>query len=148
MDRISERISYLEGLADGLDIYDRKEGKVFEEIIGILSDLNNSLKITKDRIIDLEDYINIMDEDLNELENDYYEYDDFEEDYDDDVEIDEDDVGIGYYRVECPNCHDTIMVDHELFEYDEPTEVVCPNCHESIIIDSDDINDAEDDVEG
>ncbi|MFX0559254.1 CD1247 N-terminal domain-containing protein [Tepidibacillus infernus] len=145
MSNIQERIAYLEGLAEGLEMYqNKKEGKFFEEIVGIMTEMNQTLQHFMDRLSELEEYVEAIDEDLNDLEWDFYEDDEdleddeLEEGIDDELLVMEDDQNEGYYQVECPTCHETVMIDHHLLEHDEPTEVVCPNCNEVIIIDDED----------
>lgn len=161
MDRIQERISYIEGLAEGLDmLQNKKEGKFYSEVINILSSLNKTLQNVEARLHELEEYVEAIDEDLNDIEWDYYEGDDdddFEfddsDDYslldsdeyiiediyneDDDEEIVEDLTNEdGYYQVICPSCNETVLIDHSLFETSNLEEVMCPNCHEILIIDN------------
>jgi len=138
MDSIQERISYIEGLAEGSDFYQNsKEGKIFSEIIRVLTDLNDSLQHTTSRLTELEDYVEAIDEDLNDIEWDFYE--DIDDDYLNDEENDEETITEekNFYQVECPSCHETVMIDQDLLGEDQVAEIVCPNCNEVIIIDDD-----------
>lgn len=143
MDNIKQQISYIEGLIEGLDLYDNKrEGKVYDQLVNILYDFSETIEHLNNRVAELEEYVEAIDEDLNDIEWDYYEDDEFDDDIDDyyfdeneDEDDDEDDI---FYRVVCPNCNETVMVDSDVFESDEPEEIVCPNCNEVLIIDSDD----------
>lgn len=144
MRRIQERISYIEGFAEGLDLHNKKEGKLFDEFISILSELNQELEHTSNRLSELEEYVEAIDEDLNEIEWDYY-----EEDYDDDEEIEEvtefdleeDGEGennLNFFQLECPSCHEDIMIDQDLLANEDAEEIVCPSCQQMLIIDNED----------
>ena len=119
------------GLAEGLELYhNKREGKFFEELMGVISEMNETLQHTLNRLTELEEYVEAIDEDLNDLEIDYYDefdLDDFDED-DEDVLLDDSEDGIQYFEVECPSCREHIMVDQDLFEEPGPSDVVCPNC--------------------
>ncbi|TCS84022.1 CD1247 N-terminal domain-containing protein [Tepidibacillus fermentans] len=141
MNRIQERISYLEGLAEGLDLYKNKpEGKFLEELMAVIKELNETLQHTTNRLAELEEYVEVIDEDLNDLEVDYYNEPDFDDIDDEDDEIDDEEIddGIQYFEVECPSCHELIMVDQDFFEGEGPTDIVCPNCDHVFILNDED----------
>ena len=108
---LNERVSYLQGLIDGLSISDdSKEGKairvvadILEEIAYVISDL---IEVQKQ----LEEYIDCIDDDLADLEDEVY--------VDDVVEID------------CPKCGEPIEVDAIAFE-DPDITIICPECSEA-----------------
>lgn len=141
MTELKSRISYLKGLADGMELSDTKEKRLMMEIISVVEDMSN---IIEDLELDLEetiDYVESIDEDLGDLEETYYgEEDDqcdceFEdEDYDDydslcDCDFCEDD----FVEVECQNCHEVFHVDEELIDEEGNTE--CPHCGSTVIVD-------------
>lgn len=70
----SEKVAYLKGLCEGMDIGDTKEGKLFKAVIDILDELTASLADVQDAVEDLADSMDELGEDVNELENDYYEH--------------------------------------------------------------------------
>jgi len=71
-----EHISYMKGLAEGLDIdYTTKEGKLLKEIMHVLEDVSYEIKQLQSVSDELEDYVIAIDEDLQTLELDYYEND-------------------------------------------------------------------------
>ena len=91
MDFLLQKVSYLQGLADGLGVDDTtKEGKLLLHIIDTLEEFADVLADTIDDQIELEEYVNFIDEDLADLEDDIYGTDD-EFDYDDDFDFDFDD---------------------------------------------------------
>ena len=117
---ISEKISYIKGLAEGLALdTETKEGKVLTAIIDLLDDMVDEIDAIDEACAELGEQLDAVDEDLSALEDDFYAD---EEDYDEeDDEYCDDDV----YEVECPTCNDIIYLDESMLE-DE--EMVCPNC--------------------
>lgn len=148
MDKIRDRISYIEGLAEGLDLYENKrEGKFYHEVIGILTDMNQTIVHIDSRLSELEEYVEAIDEDLNDIEWDYYEDgpEDFDEIYEmednDQVENTADEIEVtDFYQVICPNCQETVLVNHEALDDNYVDEVLCPNCQEVLIIDTEDLH--------
>lgn len=132
MSDFKSKISYLKGLADGMELSDSKEKKLMLEIINVLMEMGEALDELEDTVIDNQEYLESIDEDLGELEEDFYSDDDdeWEEDdeeyYDDDDEedyvFDDDD----FLEVECPECHETVYIDENLVGSDGKAE--CPNC--------------------
>ncbi len=87
MDFLLQKVSYLQGLADGLGVDDTtKEGKLLLHIIDTLEEFADVLADTIDDQVELEEYVNFIDEDLADLEDEVY--DDEDDDYDDDFDFD------------------------------------------------------------
>ncbi|QCX32708.1 hypothetical protein FDN13_02745 [Caloramator sp. E03] len=123
MESVKEKVAYLKGLMEGLDLdCSSKEGKLFKAIIETMDEMAEAIEILEENQNELDEYIDTMDQDLARLEDDVYEEDD---DYDFE---DEDE---GYVEVECPNCHETVYLDEEMFNDDEE-EIICPNCDKPI----------------
>ncbi len=146
MEDLHAKVGYLRGLADGLEISDdTKEGKVFGKIISLLDDIVNSVENIKDDYEELFSYVEAIDEDLTELENGFYEDDD--DDDDDDIDDDDDDYDEDFdeedddddeydvsFTVECPECHQEVVIDEDILEDEESLEVLCPNCGRVVFI--------------
>lgn len=95
MDYLFQKVSYLQGLADGLEVDEStNEGKLLVQIIDVLGDFAEVLDEVIEDQVDLEDYVNFIDEDLADLEEEIYDldedYDDFDFDFIDDCCGDED----------------------------------------------------------
>lgn len=132
MNTIREKVSYVRGLADGLEIKDdTKEGKVIISILEVLDDIADAIETLDSSQSELDEYVDAIDEDLADVEDEVFGED----------ECDEDD---GFIEIECPNCHETVYLDEDLFD-DEDEEIVCPNCHEPIHFDSDRLKERFDD---
>ena len=117
---ISEKISYIKGLAEGLALDDStKEGRILTAIIDLLDDMVDEIDAIDEACAEIGEQLDAVDEDLSYLEDDFYadneDYDDEDDDcFDDDV-----------YEVECPNCNDIIYLDESMLEEEE---MACPNC--------------------
>lgn len=119
---ISEKISYIRGLAEGLALDDAtKEGKVLLAVIDLLEDMVDEIDAIDEACAEIGEQLDAVDEDLSYLEEDFYEDDDEDYEDEDDEEYFDDDV----YEVECPNCHDIIYLDESMLEEEE---MACPNC--------------------
>ena len=125
----TEKVAYIRGLAEGLELDDsKKEVKVLNAIIDLLDDLAMSLADLEDGYSDMADQLDAVDEDLGSLEDDFY----------GDDEDDEDDEDTCYYEVTCPNCHETICLSEDIIE---DGQMDCPNWGETLEFDSDECDD-------
>lgn len=117
MGNIKERVAYLQGLTQGLNVSNQSaEGKLLINIIDVLDDMAEeftNIQMVQD---DLETYVESMDEDLTDLEEEVYEDVDGEE----------------LVEVQCPSCHETVSFDASLLEDDEDLEVSCPHCGDTV----------------
>lgn len=136
--KLTDRVSYLQGLMDGLEINDStREGKILIQMADILQELALSVEDLETEIDEVVELVDTLDEDLGELEEDYYDLDfddddcDDEDEYDDDEEMDLDDE---FYEVICPTCGDTICLNQEMIE---EGSINCPNCNELLEFDFD-----------
>lgn len=122
---ISEKVAYLKGLAEGLDldVEKSKEGKLISVIIGILEDLGLSVEDLEDTVQALDGDIDDLAEGMAEIEDDLYgEEDEDEEDEDDD----------DFFEIECPNCEAKLVIDEDVLA---AGEITCPNCNQSFELD-------------
>ena len=92
---ISEKVAYLKGLAEGLDLdtTKSKEGKLISVMIGILEELAMSVEDLEENALNLGEEIDVLSDDLADVESEVFDEDDDLEDYDDD-----------WFEVECPTC--------------------------------------------
>ena len=113
---ISEKVAYLKGLAEGLDLdtTKSKEGKLISVMIGILEELAMSVEDLEENALNLGEEIDVLSDDLADVEEVVFDEDEESEDYDDD-----------WFEVECPTCGADILVDDASLA---DGEVECPSC--------------------
>lgn len=130
---IMEKVAYLKGLAEGLDLDTQKskEGKLISVMIGILEEVALSIEDLDENALALGEEIDALSDDLADVESIVY-------DEDEDEDEDED-----FFEVECPNCEEPLVIDDEALE---EGVVVCPNCETKFALDLTD-DDAEDEDE-
>lgn len=120
MRELKERIAFLQGLAEGLELkQDTGEGRILGGILEILDEMTTEIEELADDYEDLEEYVGAVDESLGDLEDDYY--DDIEYKGDEDEE---------YIEVECPECGEIVYFEEGALDEDGETivEITCPNC--------------------
>ncbi|EOS62441.1 CD1247 N-terminal domain-containing protein [Oscillibacter sp. 1-3] len=132
---ITEKVAYLKGLAEGMELdTDKKVGKLLAAIIDTLDDIALELEDIKDEQAELADGLDAVSDDLEDVENVVFdEWDDEEDDSDyyyDDLDEDEE-----CYATTCPTCEETIYFDESVLE---DGEVLCPNCGERLEFDLED----------
>ena len=113
---ISEKVAYLKGLAEGLDLdtTKSKEGKLISVMIGIMEELAMSVEDLEENALNLGEEIDVLSDDLADVEEVVFDEDEESEDYDDD-----------WFEVECPTCGADILVDDASLA---DGEVECPSC--------------------
>ena len=133
---ISEKVAYLKGLAEGLNIDTEKskEGKLISVMIGILEEIGMSIEDLEENTEALGEELDAVSDDLADVEKAVF------EDDEDDCCCDEDD---DFFEVECPNCGETLVIDEDVLE---EGAIQCPNCKEKFALDlSDDCGCGDDD---
>ena len=134
---ISEKVAYLKGLAEGLnlDTEKSKEGKLISVMIGILEEVGLSIEDLEENALALGEEIDVLSDDLADVESVVFDDEDEEDDEDED----------DYFEVECPNCEEPLIIDDEALA---AGEIQCPNCETRFSLDlSDDTVEAEDEEE-
>ena len=135
---ISEKVAYLKGLAEGLnlDTEKSKEGKLISVMIGILEEIGLSIEDLEENAQALGEEIDVLSDDLADVESEV-----FGEDEDEDGEEYDDD----WFEVECPNCEEPLIIDDKALA---EGVVQCPNCETKFSLDlSDDTVEADEDGE-
>lgn len=124
MKELRERVSYLEGLSEGLEIpINTREGRILHGIIEVMGDMVNSLDDLWEAHQELETYLEAIDEDLYDLEGGLSPG--LGKEFFDDQDL---------IELECPKCHDLISFDSDIVEDEEVIEVTCPTCDEVVYI--------------
>ncbi len=117
---ISEKVAYLKGLAEGLDLdtTKSKEGKLISVMIGILEEIGLSLEDLEENTTALGEELDAVSDDLSDVEEVVFGEDD---DADDD-----------FFEVECPTCGQELEIDESVLE---SGTVECPNCGGKFAVD-------------
>ena len=124
-----EKVSYIRGLAEGLELDgSKKEVKVLNAVIDLLDDMAESMARTEEALNETRDQLDEVDEDLGLLEDDFY----GDEALDDEDDDDEEEC---YYEVTCPNCNETICLSEDIIC---DGQIECPNCGKLLEFDLDD----------
>ena len=134
---ITEKVAYLKGLAEGMELNaEKKEGKLLLAIIDVLEDIALELSDIEDAQEELGEGLDAVSDDLEDVEDLLYGEDDEDEEYElDDLGEDED-----CYATTCPTCEETIYFDESVLE---DGEVICPNCGEKLEFDLESLDEDE-----
>jgi formylmethanofuran dehydrogenase subunit E len=133
---ISEKVAYLKGLAEGLDLDTQKskEGKLISVMIGILEEVALSIEDLEENALALGEEIDALSDDLSDVESVVFDEDE------DDMEDDEEEED--FFEVECPTCEEPLVIDEEALA---EGIIVCPNCDSKFSLDLTEDDEAEDD---
>lgn len=124
MNYLRERVSYLKGLAEGMQISDAtNEGKLFKAIIDVLDDVALAVEELEEGQDSLYDQIEEIDEDLEEVENVIF------------GDEESDDSCCFATHIECPYCKKHMDIDEDMI--DENNMIHCPNCHKEFEVEWD-----------
>ena len=152
-----EKVAYLKGLAEGLDIdTSSKEGKLITAIIDALSVMANEIEDLSENALDIGEELDAISNDLADVEdflfdNDFDDddFDDFDIFGDDDDDYDDDDCDCEYcrgehfsYEVACPSCGaEMALVEADLVH----GSAKCTACGEELEFDFGDDEDEDED---
>ena len=129
MSKMSEKVAYLKGLAEGLGVSgESREDKLMLAVIDALEAFAQQSEETGEKLDELEQYVGEIDSDVSDLEEVLFSEDDDDELDEDDEEGGGEDDGLIEY--ECPHCGTVIFFDEEAFDMEE--EHLCPNCHRPV----------------
>ncbi len=118
MKDISERVSYLQGLSEGLNISAASpQGKIISGILGVLEEIADEVVAMQYELDTVHEYVESLDDDLFDLEELILDDDD-----DDCIELD------------CFHCGEELYFDTSILEDDDVIEIICPKCNEVVFI--------------
>ena len=132
---VSEKVSYIKGLAEGLKLNtETNEGRLISAIIDVLGDIALTMEDIDNDLADVSDVVSDLEESVMDIEDEVFGEDDNDDDY-----IDEDDM----YEFTCPACGETITVGIDNLA-DSGRPFRCPNCGEAVEFDFSGIVDDQD----
>lgn len=139
---ISEKVAYLKGLADGLDLDKEpsKEGKLIAKIIDILEEVGLAVEDLENEIEAVGAELDSVAEDVSDLET--IVFDEYDED-DDELDFGPgsgcgsccssvDELGDDFFEIACPSCGEDLVIDESVLD---AGEVTCPNCGDKFSLD-------------
>ena len=117
MSRLTDKISYLQGLAEGMKLNPEKDShRLILGILEVLGEAGDSFEALAEAHQELREYVESIDEDLADLEDCCY------EDDDEDLPGDEEEL----IEYECPHCGGMIEIEPDEVDFDD--ETLCPFC--------------------
>ena len=163
---IKERVAYLEGLAEGMNIQDTEHGRFYVALVDTIKEMAEEIDELSENAFDLGEEIDVLSRDLSEVEefllDDDYDIDDedfdfdFEDDEDEDFEgcnkeggfccdADGDDDDVEFtINITCPECNTEIELDEE----DVANEsVTCKSCNNVLELEIDEVDVDDDQAE-
>lgn len=139
MSKLTDKASYLKGLAAGLKLNPEKDtNQLLMEVLNMLSDVAEEMEAMADAHDELNEYVESIDDDLADLEEVLF-GDDDDDDEDgcgcdcddddcdcdcDDCDCDEDEGELITYA--CPSCGHEIEFNTASVDFDE--DYLCPEC--------------------
>lgn len=116
---MSEKVSYLQGLSEGLNISESSpHGKIISGMLGVLEELSDSITDLHFEFEEFKEYVESIDDDLFELEEN----------------ITGEAEDLDYIELECSNCGEQLYFESELLEDEDVIEIICPNCNEVVFV--------------
>jgi len=137
MSKMTDRISYLKGMAAGMKLnMDKDSNKLMMEMLAAMGEMAEEMAAMAEAHSDLNDYVESIDDDLADLEETLFGDEEELAENDEDVELDddddiddededgmEDDELISYA---CPSCEHVIEFHASDVDFDE--DFLCPAC--------------------
>ncbi len=134
-----EKVAYLKGLLDGVDLKDEATKRIFLAVVDALNEVAveldehaEILEEQQDMVDGLSDDFDALDDEVTELRDavcdgsDECACENCREDDDDDDDDDEDEFDETYVSVTCPSCGHVFY--YQPAEYGEEEKLQCPGC--------------------
>lgn len=134
MSKLTDRISYLKGMAAGMKLNMEKDSnKLMLEMLTVMGEMAEEMAAMTEAHNDLNEYVESIDDDLADLEETLFgdeelegEDEEGEEGDEDEDELDEDDLIV----YACPHCGHDIEFHASDVDFDE--DYLCPECQKPI----------------
>lgn len=135
MGGLSDKVSFLRGMAEGMNLNpEKQENKLLLKMLEVLGDFSREIEALREEQDELIDYMDSIDEDLSDLEETLFEDD-----------LLDDDAAEGEMEYECPHCGYQTKFDLADFDFEE--DYLCPQCHKSFFPEVDDEEDEDEEPE-
>lgn len=114
MSYIKEKVAYLRGLAEGMEIGADAQGKLINAMIAAMDAMADAIDENETAITELDECIDDIYGELDAIDACCFDEDDYED-------------GDDAFEMECPACGETVCFDLDILESEG--ELSCPNCH-------------------
>ncbi len=120
MKSITEKVSYLQGLCEGLNVSDSgPNGKIISGILQVMEEMADMVEAMQLEINSLEEYMEDMDDEILELEEKIW-----------GSENDDSDI----VELKCLNCGEQLYFDTSILDDEDVLEITCPNCNTVVYV--------------
>ncbi len=133
MSKLTDRISFLKGMAAGMKLnMDKDANKLMLEMLTVMGEMAEEMATMTEAHNDLNEYVESIDDDLADLEETLFGEEDGEIDEElaegdeDEEELDDDDLIV----YACPHCGHEIEFHASDVDFDE--DYLCPECQKPI----------------
>ena len=138
MSKLTDKVSYLKGLADGMKLnMDKDANKLIMEILGALGEFADEIQVMADAHDELNEYVESIDDDLADLEDTLF------GDEEDELEEDEDVGDNEIITYACPECGHEI--EFRADDVDLSEDYLCPACGKPIFPEIEEDEDGDED---
>lgn len=147
MSKLTDKVSFLKGLAAGMKLNMEKDSsKLMMEILNTMGEMAEEMQLMADAHAELNEYVESIDDDLADLEETLFGEEDEDAVFDQDedgYEADGDDELIAYA---CPTCGHEIQFKASDVDFDE--DYLCPACGKPVFpeLEEDEETEADEDV--
>ena len=133
MSKLTDRISFLKGMAAGMKLkMDKDANKLMLEMLTVMGEMAEEMAAMAEKHNDLNEYVESIDDDLAELEETLFGEEDGEE-LDEDMDGEEDEDGLtedDLILYACPHCGHELEFRASDVDFDE--DFLCPVCNKPI----------------
>ena len=133
MSKLTDRISFLKGMAAGMKLnMDKDANKLMLEMLTVMCEMAEEMAAMAEKHNDLNEYVESIDDDLAELEETLFGEEDGEE-LDEDMDGEEDEDGLtedDLILYACPHCGHELEFRASDVDFDE--DFLCPVCNKPI----------------
>lgn len=113
---MSEKVSYLQGLTEGLNITESSpQGKIISGMLNVMNEMADELNLMQQDFAEIKEYIESIDDDLFELEE---------------TVLDEEE----FTQIKCRTCGEKLLIEKDILDDEDHIEVICPSCNEVVYV--------------
>jgi DNA-directed RNA polymerase subunit delta len=133
MSSITDRTSYLKGLAEGLNLdKEKNENRLMLEMLAVMEEMAQKIKDVEDDVDELDEYVESIDGDLGDIEDALFGEEEGDEEAEgDDYESFDEDEELSF---DCPHCGRTMQIKAADIDFDESP--LCPGCNKPFFPDA------------